>query len=412
MDSSGDTRAMAVPEALRLVLAFALVVPTLYLMVVCGYLALLGLGAWFFRVRRAEQADLPRVALLIPAHNEGAQIEALLAHAHALDYPQDRWQLFVIADNCSDDTAQRARQGGAAVFERHDLSRSGKGQALDWCLHTHAAALSQYDLIALVDADMIIHPRFLRELACSFVDDSVQVVQSLNTVSNPDASWRSAFGFMGFTTVNFTRPAGRRWLGGTAELRGSGMAFRAPLLLKHGWPAHSLAEDVEFSKRLLLEGVLIDFNPAAIVTSPIPLQAQQANVQQQRWEGGKLHILKTYLPLMLRHALRHPSIATVDAVIDLLVPPQSVLFLLLALCFAGAVFVSPLWALAIAACGAGVGFCIATGLLLQRAPLKVWLYLLALPIFLAWKVPLYARLLFKKAESHTWNRTPRDAEIE
>jgi cellulose synthase/poly-beta-1,6-N-acetylglucosamine synthase-like glycosyltransferase len=400
------------PDFLRIIAALLLIVPTCYLCVVCGYLGLLGLGAWLFRPSRREAETLPRFALLIPAHNEGPQLDTLLAHTRALDYPADRWQLFIIADNCTDDTAARAREGGATVFERNDPSLRGKGQALDWCLRTHRETLSQYDLIALVDADMIIHPHFLRELAASFADDATQVVQSLNTVSNPDDSWRSAFGFMGFTTVNFTRPAGRRWLGGTAELRGSGMAFRAPLLLSHGWPAHSIAEDVEYSKRLLLEGILIDFNPHALVTSPIPLQTQQANVQQQRWEGGKLQILRQYLPAMWRHAVRHPGIASVDAFLDLLVPPQSILFLLLGVSFLLAVAVHPRWALLILCCGAAVAFCIATGLVLQRAPIKVWLYLLALPIFLAWKIPLYAGLLLRKAEATAWNRTPRDAEIE
>jgi cellulose synthase/poly-beta-1,6-N-acetylglucosamine synthase-like glycosyltransferase len=400
------------PEAVRLVLGILLAAPTVYLVLVCGYLGLLGLGAWLFRKPSGGPGEkLPTFALLIPAHNESTQIEDTVRGALAMDYPREAFTVFVIADNCTDDTAAKARAAGAVVTERHDPSLRGKGQALDWCLHNHAETLGAFDCIALVDADMFIDARFLAEMALSFQSLKVQVVQSLNTVSNPEASWRSAFGYMGFTTINFTRPAGRRWLGGTAELRGSGMAFRAPLLLRYGWPAHSLAEDVEFSKRLLLDGVLIDLNPDAKVTSGIPLHASQANVQQQRWEGGKIQIVKQYLPLMLRHAVARPSIAAIDATLDLLVPPQSVLFGLLALTFVGATLVSPEWGALILLCGAAVAFCIATGLLLQRAPLKVWLYLLALPVFLAWKIPLYAGLLLRKGGGQAWQRTPRDSEI-
>lgn len=402
------------PDLLRLLLAIVLLPPTLYLVVVCGYLGVLGVGAWLFRHPSLRPgATLPRFALLIPAHNESGHIEETLAVAYAMDYPREDYEIFVIADNCDDDTADRARAAGATVLERNDPTLRGKGQALDWCLHTHKDRLAAFDLIALVDADMTIDPRFLRELAGSFTDPAEQVVQSLNTVSNPEASWRAAFGFMGFTTVNFTRPAGRRWLGGTAELRGSGMAFRAPLLLQYGWPAHSLAEDVEFSKRLLLDGILIGFNPDAKVTSGIPLHVQQANVQQQRWEGGKLQILRSYLPRMWRHALSRPGIASIDALLDLLVPPQSILFTLLVLCLVLAPLAHPAWGLLILACAGCVAFCIATGLLLQRASLKVWLYLMLLPAFLAWKIPLYARLLLHRRKGHdqAWQRTPRDSEV-
>lgn len=398
-------------DLIRLAIAIPLAPITLYLITVCGYLGLMGIGAWLFRTRTVTPSqDQPSFALLIPAHNESAQIENVVRDALAMDYPRELFTVFVIADNCSDDTAAKARAAGAEVFERNDLVHRGKGQALDWTLSAHRDTLAKKGIIALVDADMIIHPRFLAELAASFADPGMKVVQSLNTVANPDASWRAAFGYMGFTTINFVRPAGRAWLGGTAELRGSGMAFRAPVLLSYGWPAHSIAEDIEFSKRLLLDGILIGFNPAAKVTSDIPLQASQANVQQQRWEGGKMHIIRTYLPQTFRHALAHPSIAHFDALLDLLVPPQSMLFALLLLAFAMAAVVHPVWAGLIAACGFSVAFCITTGLLLQRAPLKVWLYLLALPVFLAWKIPLYSGLLLRRG-GQDWNRTPRDAEL-
>jgi len=398
-------------DALRWFALIPLLPLAAYLSVVCGYLGVLGLGAWLFRPRKRAVETWPRFALLIPAHNESWQIADILNAARAMDYPADRMQVIVIADNCSDDTAAIAAEHGALVLERCDPENPGKGHALDWCLKSQDALLRGFDHIALVDADMIIHPAFLRELAESLAHPECQVVQSLNTVSNPQETWRTAFGYMGFTTINFVRPAGREWLGGTAELKGSGMAFRAPLLLEYGWPCNSLAEDVEFSKRLLMDGVLVRFNPAALVTSPIPVQAAQADVQQRRWEGGKVHIVKTYLRPLLDYAARKPSAAAIDAILDLMVPPQSVLFLLLAAGMALAALAGPAWLALLAACAAAAAFCIITGLVLQRAPLQVWLFLAALPLFLAWKIPLYLKLLAQKGE-HAWQRTPRDNEVE
>ncbi|MBI1319202.1 MAG: glycosyltransferase [Candidatus Hydrogenedens sp.] len=398
-------------ELLRWLALIPLLPIAAYACVVCGYLGLLGLGAWLFRPKKGPLTECPRFALLIPAHNESGQIADILNAAAAMDYPADRKQVIVVADNCSDDTADIARAHGALVLERHDPEHPGKGEALNWCLRSQEALLRGMDHIALVDADMIIHPAFLRELAESLAHPDCQVVQSLNTVSNPEETWRTAFGYMGFTTINFVRPAGREFLGGTAELKGSGMAFRAPLLLEYGWPCNSLAEDVEFSKRLLMDGILVRFNPGALVTSPIPVQTAQADVQQRRWEGGKVHIFKHYFGPVLSRALQRPSLANWDAVLDMLVPPQSLLFLVLAAGLVLGAIAGPGWFALLAACACAAGFCIASGLILQRAPLQVWLYLAALPLFIAWKIPLYLKLLAQKGEQ-AWQRTPRDNEVE
>ncbi|MCC6145573.1 MAG: glycosyltransferase, partial [Candidatus Hydrogenedentes bacterium] len=283
-----------------------LAIPAAYLSLVAGYLFLLTVGAWLYRPGVGGLVGQgPPYGILIPAHNESGQIGKILADVAALDYPADRRAAIVVADNCTDDTAVKARAAGATVLERHDLENRGKGQALDWLLREHGDLLRQYEALAIVDADMDIDPAFLRELAACFASSpAVEVVQALNAVSDPAANWRSAIGYMAFNVINHVRPAGRCFFGGTAELKGSGMAFRTPLLLKYGWPAHSLTEDVEFSKQLLLDGVLVTYQPRAKVESAIPATRAQADIQQQRWEGGKLYLVKKYLPIFAKRALR------------------------------------------------------------------------------------------------------------
>lgn len=368
------------------------------------------LGALSFRKRTRPDAPPMRIAILIPAHNEEHQIAALLEALANQHYPEDQRTVFVIADNCTDATAAIARAHDAVALERHDLSLRGKGHALDWCLKTYHDQLAAFDAIALIDADMHVDPDFLREIAASLAAPGVEVVQGLNTVANPEASPRAALGYASFTLINHVRPAGRCWLGGTAELKGSGMAFRSALLLRTGWPAHTLAEDADFSKRLLLDGIVVHYNPDARVTSNIPLHDAQARIQQQRWEGGKIHVLRTYLPLLLRAACVRPSIRLWDAVADILVPPLSVYAALWGLAAVLAIFVAPraLWGLIVALLA--VVAAVVGGLLLVRAPSPVWRSLLAAPWFMAWKLPLYAKLLLLRGES-TWQRTPRDAEI-
>lgn len=395
---------------MHLILLGLLAVPGCYVVLVCLYLSVITCGAWLYRVRTNDRAEPLRAALLIPAHNESENIRYILSDANTLDYPPSKFSVCVIADNCTDDTAKLAREVGVNVFERHDLENRGKGQALDWCLRTHRDFLATHDFIALVDADMTVHPRFLRELSASF-SAGAQVVQGLNTVARPESTWRSALGFVGFSVINHVRPSGRCFFGGTAELKGSGMAFRAPLLLRYGWPAHSVAEDAEFSKQLLLDGVLVDYNPRALVTSEIPSTTYQARIQQARWEGGKWHLQRTYLPRMARAFLARPSLARLDALLDLLVPPQSLLVMLILGCLALGALVHPLLVLTFAACAASIAFCIVSALLLTRASIVIWLALLMVPLLLLWKLPLYAKLIVSRGVQG-WQRTPRDLELE
>lgn len=390
--------------------ALALLIPALWLGAVCGYLGLVTLGAWRFKKRANPGAPPLRFALLVPAHNEEHHLGDLLADARALDYPTDRRDVYVVADNCGDATARVAEAGGARAWERHDPDRPGKGQALDWALRAHRDTLAAYDAIALVDADMHIDPAFLRELSATLSVPGVDVAQALNTVASPETSWRTGLGYLGFMVINHVRPAGRNWLGGTAELKGSGMAFRADLLLRHGWPAHSIAEDAEFSKILFLEGVNVQYNPDALVTSAIPTRVEQARVQQSRWEGGKIALLRAYLPVFARRAARRPTLANLDALLDLLVPPQSLLFALLGLCWCAAWIAGPAFVAHFTVCGAIAAACVLSGLLLRPAPRVIWLHLAAVPLLLIWKLPLLLRVALQKG-ARAWQRTPRDPEL-
>jgi len=378
---------------------------------VCGYLFVISCAAHLFRPGTVAGAGALRFALVMPAHNESGQIGTILDDAGRLDYPKDSYEVFVIADNCDDDTATLARAAGATVVERQDPDKRGKGFALDWFLTVHRAQLETFHAVAFVDSDMRIDPAFLRELNAALAVPDVQAVQGSNSVAHPEVNWRAALGYLGFCVINHVRPAGRNALGGTAELKGSGMAFRTPLLLRYGWPAHSLAEDVEFSRRLLLDNVLVHYNPAARVTSELATRRAQATVQQARWEGGKLDLFKRYFPVVLRRAVTTRRWRFMDAVLDMLVPPLSMLVTLILAAGLASLFAHQALTVTVALCAAAVAWCVFSGLILRRAPVRVWLYLAAVPVFMAWKGALFLRLLLRRGPQ-TWQRTPRDRELD
>ncbi|MDZ4859596.1 MAG: glycosyltransferase family 2 protein [Candidatus Hydrogenedentes bacterium] len=390
-------------------------VPALCLGVVSGYLLLLVIGSCFHRKQTNTAAAPLRFAVLTPAHNEELQIANTVAQILASDYPRDMLHSFVIADNCTDATAQRAREAGATVFERNDPVLRGKGQALDWCLRTHRDTLVEYAAIALVDADASMDSRFLTELSASLSHPDVSVVQAWNGVSNPEANWRTALTWAGFALINGLRPAGRSFWGGTADIKGNGMAFRSDVLLAYGWPAHSIVEDIEFSVRLLLDDVRVYCNHDAIVISEMPTTQQQAEPQRKRWESGRVETLRNFAPPLLRALMRSPRWRYLDMLLELCVPPLSLLvfsqLLMIAVAAGAGFFVGWHWPIIFASYFATTILYVVAGLYQRNAPREVWVGLLAAPLFLLWKIPFYGRLLFG-GKQKTWERTQRLAEVE
>jgi cellulose synthase/poly-beta-1,6-N-acetylglucosamine synthase-like glycosyltransferase len=219
----------------------------------------------------------------------------------------------------------------------------------------------------------------------------------------------SACAFLSFAYVNHVRPAGRCFLGGTAGLKGSGMAFRSPLILETGWPATSIAEDIEFGKDLLLRGIRIHYAPRAIVTSDIGEKLHQLETQQLRWEGGKTQVLRRYLPRIVRRMITNPSIMLLDEFFDELIPSLSMLVVLSATGLVAALFGAPWLAFPFAAALLVFGAAVISGAIQLRMPGRAWLLLAGLPFFLLFKFYLFGKLALQRRPAG-WTRTPRRGE--
>lgn len=385
------------------VLAWALALPVAF---VSMYMLGILLGAWLYRERRNPPAVLPAIAVIVPAHNEESGIGALVTQLLAVDYPRQLLRIFILADNCTDRTAEVARSMGVQVVERHDPASRGKGQALDWFLRQQRASIEDSAMLAFIDADMQVDSQFFRAMAAAFSAPGLLAAQGRYIVANPDRSVLSSIGYTSFCYVNHVRPAGRAFWGGTADLKGSGMVFRTPFLLSRGWSAHSIAEDIQLGKELMLEGIRVAYVPSACVASEIPATLAQVRVQQSRWEGGKNEVHASVLPRVWRAFLRRPSMLLADGLLDLMVPPLSVVVLLNLLGLALAVVAgTSAWGV-FAASLAIFAAAIVTGLLQNRAPAGIWLRLLATPAFVAWKVLLLVRVMLFPVRG--WQRTPRD----
>ncbi len=394
----------------------ALLAVELVLALPLAYLALLSIAALLPRrgtsnipasLRgNAGEEDLPSIGILVPAHDEALVIGQLLASIAALDYPASCYQVIVVADNCSDETAHIARATGALVYERTDPGKRAKGYALQWLLQQLAADRRTFDTYIIVDADSSLSPSFLRQMAGELARGA-QVVQARYLVRNPNESWASGLRAVAFTLFNHVRPLGRLRLGWSAGLKGNGMCFRRDVLERFGWGASSLAEDVEFHTHLLQAGLRVIYAPETLVTAEMPTSLKQARSQQARWEGGRLALIRNCALPLLGSGLRQRDLARLDAAAEIIVPPLSVIVLLVMLCAGVALLLGwapTLW-LAAGLIAALLLYLVA-GIILARLSLRAYLSLLVAPVYIGWKCWVYVAALFGRSGS-SWVRTGR-----
>ena len=347
-----------------------------------------------------------RFALLVPAHNEAQLLPQLLQNLRQLDYPPELFTVYVVADNCTDNTAELGRAGGAIVHERFNSDLRGKGYALDWLLQRLWASPEAYDAIGILDADSVVSPNFLRVMDARLARGE-RVIQGYYTVRQPEGSSSAGIRAVALIVLHYLRPQGRMVLGGSTGLKGNGMVFATDILREHRWTA-SLTEDIEFHMALILAGERAMFAPDAVVWAEMPDSLQNAQTQNERWEKGRMEMIRRFVPELLGQALQRRSFLLFDAAIEQLIPPFSVV--------AGASGALLLTALALRNSRGialasyivlGQAVYVFAGLALARAPGEVYRALLFTPAYVAWKLWLYVRLLLG-LKPRSWVRTTRN----
>jgi hypothetical protein len=374
-----------------------------------AYLLLL-LGAATRRSRQCPPAEggQLRFLILIPAYDEAVGIGVTLASINAIDYPADRREIVVIADNCTDDTAEIARAAGAQVLERTDPTARGKGHAIAWALEYLLPRRPTIDAVVILDADCTVTRNLLSALETPLLAGAA-AVQADYVVSNPTESWAAGLRFAAFRLINTVRPLGKDRLGLSCGLLGTGMAFSRAVLERHPWVAYSLIEDGEYHLQLVAAGERVAFVPEAVVSSPMPISLRAARNQQLRHEGGKWPLIRAWTPLLVRSGLAAGDPVRLHAGLEPLIPPQSLLF-------AGNVVFAGLaltWGNQVSRTLAAVNLLgqaayVLGGLRLVGAPAAVYRALLLAPALVAWKVGLYVRIVTGRGP-RTWVRTDRGA---
>jgi 1,2-diacylglycerol 3-beta-glucosyltransferase len=344
--------------------------------------------------------------VLMPAHDEEGGIEAALRSLLACEYPRERLRPVVIADNCTDSTADRARRAGAEVWERTEPAKRGKGYALAWALERLWRLQQPIDAVVVLDADCLVSPNMLAAMDRA-LRGGAPAVQVSYLVDNPGESHASALRFAAFALIATVRPLGKQRLGLSCGLFGTGMAFRSDLLRSEPWSPTALVEDFDYHLRLVAAGQRVQFLPEAWVRSAMPASFAGSNQQQARWEKGKLQVIRRWSPRLIASGLARGDLNRAHAGFEQLIPPQSLIAAGSLACMGAGLALRSARLLALAGCtlAAQLTFVVA-GLRLVGAPAQVYRALLAAPILIAGKLALYARLLAGGGPA-SWVRTER-----
>lgn len=366
----------------------------------CGWWTLLGLVA--LRRPRAirDGARALRFAVIVPAHNEEDSIERCLQSLAATHY-EPAPELIVVADNCTDATADRARRLGATVLERADSERRGKGYALDFALRQIAAGERHPDAVAFVDADSTVSPAFFPALA-ERLDGGAAAVQA-HYAAGEGAAPLTRLRRLAFLLIHWSRPLGATRLGLGTGIKGNGMALRWAVA-RDGLGATGITEDAELTLGLARRGVAVAFAPHAEVRGFMASEYGAARTQDRRWERGRFALLLPALATTV-HALARRRVACAAAALEVASPPLSLLAMLAAGATLGALLQPDALPIALAA-SMSILIYVTVGLVAARAPIGDVLALYAAPRFIVHKAAVLASNVFSRAEAQ-WQRTER-----
>ncbi|NLB82461.1 MAG: glycosyltransferase family 2 protein [Clostridiaceae bacterium] len=287
------------------------------------------LGAYYFiislfsfiprREKDIKDNKFRKYALLVAAHNEQLVIEHMIESLKKLDYPNNKYEIFVIADNCTDNTAQIASKCGATVFERTNPNQRGKGYALEWMFGKIYNMEKHFDSVVVFDADNIVGKDFLKNINKQHVK-GLKVVQGYIDSKNPNDSWITYSYSISFWSINKLFQQSRANLNLNCQLCGTGFSVDVDVLKEIGWGATCLTEDMEFTMKLTLNNIKVGWAKDAIVYDEKPLTLSQSWKQRIRWMQGHADVACRFVSKLIKKAFVERSLISLDCALYLLQP--------------------------------------------------------------------------------------------
>ena len=266
---------------------------------------------------------------IVPAHNEEAVIKNLVESLNAQNYPKELYDVYVIADNCTDATAEIAKDAGAIVLKRFDEINKTKGHALNWFIKQKIDENADYDALCVFDADNIVDKNFLKNMNKKLCQGE-EVVQGYRDIKNPTDSWISGGYAIFYWMMHRFYHLARYNLGLSPLLNGTGFMVKFDLLKPNGWQTITLTEDIEFSLINIAQGRKLGWAVDAIVYDEQPVTFKASWSQRSRWTVGHLQCMKEYTGKLINGVKEYKTLMNFDGALYLFgIPMMLLTFLLL-----------------------------------------------------------------------------------
>ena len=293
-------------------------------------------GLWGFarngRKQIKEHAPKTRFAVLIAARNEEKVITNLIDSLKNQNYPKDMYTIYVIANNCTDNTAGVAKKAGAKLLPCEGVVKT-KGDVLK---QTYARFLDndEVDAFAIFDADNIVDPNFLKEMNNALCS-GFNVAEGNRDSKNVSDNWLSGSYSLFYYMQNFFFNKARMNMGLSAAINGTGFVVKKSVIVKYGFEPVTLTEDSEFTAQCSINGERIAYVEKAITYDEHPVRFKDSWNQRKRWSKGTLQCLRTYGGRLLKNIFKNSNMTSLDMLMMFIAPVVQVISLFIVIMLAG-----------------------------------------------------------------------------
>ena len=367
-------------------------------------------GLWRFKEEKIT-TPVKRLAVIVAAHNEEQVIGQLVENLVQLKYPKELYDIYVIADNCTDNTKEVAENAGAIVYQRFDDTKKSKGYALEWMFDHIFEMDKEYDAVVVFDADNLVHPDFLMEMNHHLCKGS-KIIQGYLDAKNPYDTWVAGTFAIAFWLIDHISHLAKTNLGLSAVLGGTGMCITTDVIKEHGWRATCLVEDMEFTMKSLATGIKTTWAHDAIVYDEKPLTFMQSFRQRKRWAQGQFDVAHRLIPTLFKEGIKRRNICILDGCVYLLQPHFLMISTFFIIISYIQLYTFPFYTNIYAILPTTLMTIIMLGqyilpmiiLIKIKAKAKAWFYLLLYPIFIYSWIPIIF-LGFKDRNKYEWAHT-------
>lgn len=299
----------------------------------CLYNLIIGLVGYRRHTRFNQHAPKNRMCAVIAARNESTVIGNLIDTLKAQHYPEDLFDIYVLPNNCTDDTEGVAREHGARIYHVQKEVHS-KGAALeeffDYMLASDKPE-EQFDAFCVFDADNLVDPGFFTAMNNALCDGE-KMAQGYRDSKNPKDSWISGSQSIFYWTLNRFMNLAKYSLGWSAALNGTGFMVSREVLEDGGFRTFSMTEDIEFTTQCIMKGYRVAWVPEALTFDEHPITFDTSWKQRKRWSTGTIQCFSEYAPKLWETFKKTHRWICLDMIIYLMAPLMQVLLTMYSIC--------------------------------------------------------------------------------